>query len=67
MSRKPQPEKLEEIYTAVEEHPGQRPSVIAQLLDVPRSTVTRSLPALEEKGYLLSEDEQGGLWPFRRQ
>jgi len=26
----------------------------------------RRLPSLEEAGYLYSEDERGGLWPFGR-
>lgn len=33
---------------------------------VPRSTVIRDLPLLEERGLLLSEDEEGRLHMFRR-
>jgi len=33
-------------------------------LGLDRSEVTRSLPALDESGFLLAEDERGGLWPF---
>ncbi len=66
MARKPQPVRLEAIYQKVEDQPGERPGVIAQLLGLHRSEVTRALPALEERGYLLSEDRKGGLWPFRR-
>ena len=40
--------------------------LIARLLGLNRSEVTRSLPVLEEKGLYLSEDEKGGLWPFRK-
>jgi DNA-binding IclR family transcriptional regulator len=66
VARKPKPERLESIYQKIEEHPGERPASIARILGLHRSQVTRSLPALEENGYLLSEDERGTLWPFRR-
>lgn len=64
MGRKQRPERLELIYRTVEEHPGERPGFIARLLGLNRSEVTRSLPALEDSGLLISEDERGGLWPF---
>ena len=64
MARNPNYERLEEIYTAVEEYPGERPGFLARLLGLHRSEVTRALPSLEQQGYFLSEDERGGLWPF---
>ena len=64
MGRKPQVDRLAYIYQLVQEQPGRKPSRIAQILGLHRSEVTRSLPALEEQGYLLSEDNRGGLWPF---
>ena len=67
MARKIDDEKLEEIYNAVEENPGERAGFIAQLLGLHRSEVTRSLPALDEKGLLIYEDEEGGLYPFKNQ
>ena len=66
MARKHEQKQLEKIYKAVEENPGQRPGFIAEILGIPRSQITRSLPALQENGHLLSEDEKGGLWIFRR-
>jgi hypothetical protein len=66
MARKPSKRQLEQIYLAVEKHPGKRAGFIARLLDLHRSQVTRSLPGLEKHGYLLSEDQRGGLWPFYR-
>ena len=66
MARKPQQAKLESIYRIIQENPGQRPGFIANLLGMHRSEVTRSLPQLEAKGFLLAEDRQGRLWPFRR-
>lgn len=66
MARKPQDNQLEKIYNKVEQFPGKKPGFIARLLGLHRSDVTRSLPALEEKGLFLSEDERGGLWPFSK-
>jgi DNA-binding IclR family transcriptional regulator len=37
------------------------PAQLAELLGVPRSTVMRDLPELEERGVLLQEDENGRL------
>ncbi len=66
MARQPQDEKLERIYDTVEENPGEKPGFIARLLGLNRSEVTRSLPALEDRDLYISEDERGGLWPFRK-
>lgn len=66
MARKHNQRQLKQIYLAVEKHPGKRSGFIARLLGLHRSQVTRSLPGLEKHGYLLSEDQRGGLWPFRR-
>ncbi|HIE57433.1 MAG TPA: hypothetical protein EYP88_04275 [Anaerolineales bacterium] len=66
MARKHRLQRLEKIYQAVVDHPGEHPGRLAQLLGEPRSQITRTLPALEEHGYLLSEDEKGRLWPFEK-
>jgi DNA-binding MarR family transcriptional regulator len=66
MARKQAQERLNEIYRTVETYPGERSGLIARILGLSRSSVTRALPALEEEGYLLSEDDDGRLWPFRR-
>ena len=66
MARQPQDKKLESIYNKVMEHPGEKPGSIARLLGLNRSEVTRALPALEDRGMYISEDERGGLWPFRK-
>jgi DNA-binding IclR family transcriptional regulator len=57
---------MEAIYRKVEQHPGERAGFIARLLGLNRSEVTRALPGMERRGLLLSEDERGGLWPFRK-
>jgi DNA-binding IclR family transcriptional regulator len=66
MGRQTDQQRIEQINDYVSQHPGSRPAEIARQLEVPRSSVTRALPALEEAGHLLSEDRKGGLWPFRR-
>lgn len=59
-------QRLEKIYRTVEENPGVKPGKVARQMGVPRSSVTRALPALEEQGLLLSQDGRGGLWPWGR-
>jgi DNA-binding IclR family transcriptional regulator len=55
-----------EMDGMIQQNPGIRPAELARQLGVSRSTVQRRLPSLEEAGYLYSEDERGGLWPFKR-
>ena len=59
-------ETFEEMDHLIQEQPGIQPAELARQLQVARSTVQRRLPALEEAGYLYSEDDKGGLWPFHR-
>ncbi len=66
MARQPNADYLERIYHTVEAYPGKRPGFLARLLGVSRSMITRALPTMEERGYYLSEDERGGLWPFAK-
>lgn len=66
MARKTDDKKLESIYNTVQEHPGKKAGFIARLLGLNRSEVTRSLPTLEDRGLHLSEDDKGGLWPFKK-
>lgn len=42
------------------------PAQLAARLGVPRSTVLRDLPDLEEQGVLLAEEEDGKLCLFHR-
>ncbi len=66
MARPANDERAEQIYRTIEAHPGEKAGLIARLLGLNRSEVTRSLPALEDKGLHLSEDDRGGLWPFKK-
>ena len=65
MAKTERQERLDQVFETVREYPGERPGGIARLLGWQRSEVTRLLPRLEDAGYLLCEDERGGLWPFR--
>ncbi len=55
---------FEEMFELIQQHPGVRPAELARMLGVSRSTVLRRLPIMEEAGFLLYEDQSGGLWPF---
>ena len=67
MGRRPNQQRLDKYEEIIPKHPdGIRSSQLARLLQVPRSTVQRDLPALEEQGTLLIENERGLLSLFRR-
>lgn len=66
MARRTDEDKVKDIAAYIERHPGSKPAEIARALDLPRSSITRALPALEDTRHLFSEDRRGGLWPFRR-
>jgi DNA-binding MarR family transcriptional regulator len=59
--------ELERTDKVIRQQPGIRPAEIADELGVSRSTISRRLPSMEEAGYLYSEDDRGGLWPFKRE
>ena len=66
MARKTSDRRLEMIAQVVQRNPGRRAGYIAQKLGLHRSSVTRALPALEEAGILLAEDDRGRLFYFGR-
>lgn len=66
MGRTTNHKRAEQIYRKIEEHPGKKAGLIARLLGLNRSEVTRSLPALEDNGLYLIEDDRGGLWPLKK-
>jgi DNA-binding IclR family transcriptional regulator len=61
--RKKQTE-FDEMDQIIQENPGIRPAELARRLGIARSTALRRLPSMEQAGYLYSEDDRGGLWPF---
>ena len=62
MARKTGKQRVEMIAQAVQSNPGKRVGFIARKLGLYRSSVTRALPALEEAGILLAEDDHGRLF-----
>ncbi|MBL7200990.1 MAG: hypothetical protein ISS56_12660 [Anaerolineae bacterium] len=64
--RRVRTQRLQSIWQIVEQEPGIRPSRVAQKLGVPRSSVTRALPAMDDAGLMLSQSPKGGLWPWKR-
>lgn len=66
MARHVDKDRLEAIAEVIQEHPGIKASAIAEKLELHRSAVIRALPALEEEGILLLEDDKGRLSFFGR-
>lgn len=67
MRRRPDEGRLNRYEELVPEYPDSiRPSQLARTLGVARSTVHRDLPALEEQGTLLMEDDRGFLSLFQK-
>lgn len=64
MPRQANETHLADLQEAIETHPGQRPGFFSRLLNWPREEVSRKLVTLNDRGVLLWEDDQGGLWPF---
>ncbi len=53
-----------EMNSVIEEHPGMTAAELARILEVERSTITRRLPSMDEAGFYLYEDDDGGLYRF---
>lgn len=66
MARPANHSRTEEIYHTIEKNPGKKAGFLARLLGLNRSEITRALPSLQDKGLLVSEDDKGGLWPFKK-
>lgn len=58
--------RLEQIVSLLEQHGSMSQAELAAHLRVPRSTVLRDLPALEDRGVLLAEDCAGHVSLARR-
>ncbi|NOZ72657.1 MAG: winged helix-turn-helix domain-containing protein [Chloroflexi bacterium] len=58
--------EYQQMYEIIDQQPGIKPTKLADNLGVAPSTILRRLPSLEEAGYLLYEDEKGGLWSFHK-
>jgi DNA-binding IclR family transcriptional regulator len=64
-SKQGKEERLEQEIALLEEE-ARSPTQIAERLNIPRSTVTRDLPVLEDRGVFLQEAEDGKLSIFRK-
>lgn len=65
MPRKADPTRLQEAARLIAEQPGHLPAEYARRMGCHRETFNRLLVQLDDHGFLLSEDPQGRLWPFR--
>jgi biotin operon repressor len=60
-------QRLQRMADVIGQHPsGISQSALARKIGVPRCTVKRDLPTLEQRGILLSEDPRGWVSLFRR-
>ena len=55
---------FEDMAALIEQQPGISASDLARRREVPTSTGTPRLPRMDEAGILVTEADQGGLWPF---
>lgn len=65
MARKANPDRVREAAGLVADQPGHLSAEYARLMDCPRETFNRLLTHMDNQGFLLWEDEQGRLYPFR--
>lgn len=57
-------EKFAQTVRIIQAQPGIQAARLAEQLGLAPSTVMRRLPGMEEAGYLLYEDEKGGLYLY---
>jgi hypothetical protein len=66
MGRKANQDRIKAAEKAIKANPGRRAGHYARQLGCHRETFNRVLVQLNDRGVLLSEDDRGRLWPFRR-
>lgn len=66
MARKSNDYHLDQLRDAVIANPDRRAGWFARLFNTDDKTIQRQLPQLEERGDLLSEDENGRLRFWRK-
>jgi hypothetical protein len=64
MARKADETRLSEIKRLLVEHQGEKASYYAKTLGIHRYDFNTLLVMLNDRGFYLSEDEKGNLWPF---
>jgi len=58
--------RIQEIYQAIERHPGSTAREIGDRLGLSYNQVRAALPTLEYRGFLLAEDDTGHLRAYSR-
>ena len=66
MARKADETRLQEASKLFQSDPGRKAGEYARILGVHREDFNRMLVQLNDRGVLLSEDEKGHLWLFRK-
>ena len=54
-----------QLYRYVSIFPGSDLTALTRITGLPRGRVEALLPGMDGAGFLLSEDEHGGLFPYR--
>ncbi len=57
-------DEMQDTFVEIEQNPGVNSAQLAERLGVAPSTIIRRLPSMSDAGFLLYEDDKGGLWPF---
>ncbi|MBE0411198.1 MAG: hypothetical protein IBX69_15865 [Anaerolineales bacterium] len=65
MPRQSDQERLQKAVRLIIEQPGHLASEYARQMGCHRQTFSRMLVQLEDRGFLLSEDEHGRLWMIK--
>ena len=65
MARKVDTNRLQFAARLIKEQPGHLSGEYANMMGCHRETFNRVLAQLDDRGFLLSEDEKGRLWPFQ--
>jgi hypothetical protein len=66
MARKRNDHQLDELLDAIQTYPEQKPGWFAGLLGRDNKSIMRDLPQLEDRGDLLTEDDNGRISWFGR-
>jgi DNA-binding IclR family transcriptional regulator len=56
--------EFSDMHETLQQQPGLSLRALARQLSVSPSTILRRLPAMDEAGFMLYEDDDGKLYPF---
>lgn len=66
MSREPDYELMERCWHVLQRFPGARRADVARALGIRVNRLISLLVSMDTRGYLVSEDQAGRLYPFHR-